>query len=95
VDRVERESAGGRADALEAFDLRNLRALEGELRGGDERVAGELRSGLSELREREPAAAVLLPEPLALLVREVREAARIGVGEVDRPGDGHVGADPG
>ena len=98
VDRVERQPADGRGDAVERADLRNLGRGHAQLRAAGERVARELLTGLAELVEPDARAAVLRAELLPLLLRELAERAGPGAEvevEVERPRDGEVGADAG
>jgi hypothetical protein len=95
VEGVEREPAGGRIDAVELRDRRDLRRRHAQLRHRDEVVAREPLARVAEVAEAKAAAAVLLLQLPALLLRELREAAARRVTEVDGPGDGHIGSNAG
>ncbi len=74
VDRVQRQRAGCRGDAVDLLDRGHLGGREAELRGRDEVVAGERLARLAEVAEAEAGAAVLLLQLLALLVGETAKA---------------------
>ena len=95
VDGVECEATDSRVDPLESTDRDDLARGERELGRRDEGVAREGRAGLAEVTKTEAPAPVLGTELVALPLGEIREAAAVCAGEVDRSRDRHVGAEAG